>query len=239
MKWWLARFDSLIEKNLHHKGIVHCVSYKRMRFIYDNSQYREFMLVHNSHDRQSVIEAFRRREAPAILLSPSVDTGYDFKDSEARFQVVAKLPFASTQDRVIKARQELDKEYGMYLTAQTLVQMAGRIVRSESDFGATYILDGNWEWFQNRARRYFPKWFMEAVVWADGVPEPINEEQFNVQSYQVTTGYYCCGVDVQGGKVIAAAPIMKWSIGKEWGKVAEWVAKKNGKVEAIHAGDLQ
>lgn len=175
MRWWLNRFDALVEKNLHHKGLVHCVSYRRMKFIYDNSQYREHMLIHNSHDRSSVIEAFRRRDPPAILLSPSVDTGYDFPNDQSRWMIVAKLPFASVQDKVIKARQELDKEYGMYLAAQTLVQMAGRAMRSETDYAACYIMDGNWEWFQGRARKYFPRWFQEAIQWWDkpGMPDPL------------------------------------------------------------------
>ena len=179
MKIWLGRLDSIIEKNLHHKGLVHCVSYRRMEFIKNNSECARYMLTHNTRDRNQIIEEFRRRPAPAILLSPSVDTGYDFKDSEARFQIISKLPFASTQDRLIKARQDKDKEYGLYLTAQTLVQMAGRIVRSEKDFGSTYILDGNFEWMYWRCRQWFPNWFQEAVVWADGVPEPLEFDNEN------------------------------------------------------------
>jgi Rad3-related DNA helicase len=177
MRWWLSTFDSLVGKNLHHKGLVHCVSYRRMEFIKNNSQYAQFMLTHNTHDRSRIIEEFRRREAPAILLSPSVDTGYDFPNEQSRWMIVAKLPFASAKDRVIKARQEKDKEYGMYLAAQTLVQMSGRCVRSAEDFAACYILDGNWEWFQGRARRYFPRWFQEAIVWADRIPEPIQFDE--------------------------------------------------------------
>jgi Rad3-related DNA helicase len=177
MRWWLNKFDGVIGPRLHQKGIVHCVSYRRSAFIHDNSEYREHMLVHNSHDRARVIAEFRRREAPAILLSPAVDTGYDFPASEARWQCIVKIPFASVQDKLIKARQEKDKEYGLFLAAQTLVQMAGRIVRSETDYGQTFVLDEQFSWFYWRVRRYLPGWFQEAVIWADGVPEPIDFDE--------------------------------------------------------------
>jgi Rad3-related DNA helicase len=175
MRWWLGKLDYVIETRLHQKGIVHAVSYKRMKFIFDNSRHAKYMMIHNTRDRAQAVEAFRRREPPAIIISPSLDTGYDFHGPDARWQIIAKIPFASVQDKVIKARQDLDKEYGLYLAAQTLVQAAGRIVRSESDYGMTIVLDGSFEWFYWEVRKYLPMWFQEAVVWWDGagMPKPL------------------------------------------------------------------
>ena len=137
------------------------------------------MMIHGTRDRASVVEEFRQREAPAILISPSVDTGYDFRDGEARWQIIVKIPFGSVQDKVLKARQEQDKDYGLYLAAQTLVQMSGRIVRSETDHGITIILDDQFSWFYGRVKRYMPRWFQEAMVWWEGpgVPEPLQFDE--------------------------------------------------------------
>jgi Rad3-related DNA helicase len=172
MRWWLSKFDALVEDRLDRKGIVHCVSFKRAKFIYDNSRCSRHMMIHNNRDRAQVIEAFKRSDAPRILLSPSVSTGYDFPMEQCEYQIIVKIPFQSVQDKVIKARQEKDKQYGMYLAAQTLVQMTGRGMRSEKDQCETLILDDSFLWFFWRARVYFPAWFQEAVTFADNSPRP-------------------------------------------------------------------
>ena len=129
MRWWLRKLDEVIEPRLRYKGLIHAVSYKRAKFIKDNSEHGAHMLIHNSYDRARTVEQFKRSQAPCILVSPSVSTGYDFPGNLCRWQLIIKLPFASTKDNLIKARQEQDKEYGIYLTAQELVQSVGRAVR--------------------------------------------------------------------------------------------------------------
>ena len=177
MREWLRLLDRLIEARLEWKGIIHSVSYKRAKFILDNSRWAGHMLTHNSRDREQKIAAFRAADPPCVLVSPSVDTGFDFPQDSARWQVIAKIPFASVQDKVIKVRQERDKEYGLYLAAQTLVQATGRIVRGESDWGESLILDGQAEWFVGKVRKFLPRWWLEAYRWAeDGLPEFIGRE---------------------------------------------------------------
>ena len=178
MKWLLNKLDSMIGARLDRKGIIHAVSYKRARFIKDNSQYGHLMMVHDSRTRAQVVEEFRRREAPAILVSPSVDTGYDFHGDQCRYQLIIKIPFASVQNKVVKARQDRDKEYGMYMAAQTIVQMTGRSVRSESDWSETILTDSQAEWFIPRIRKFLPRWWMEAYQICDvGLPEPLEFDE--------------------------------------------------------------
>ena len=189
MSKWLGKLDFVIRPRLDRKGIVHAVSYKRAKFIKDNSEFGRHMLIHSSYDRAKIVEQFKRAEPPCVLVSPSVGTGYDFAGDLCRWQVIAKLPFASVQDKVIKARQDADKEYGMYLTAQELVQTCGRPVRSQSDWAESLILDGNFEWYFWKARKHLPLWFQDAVVWADnGVPEPLNFDEPCVWCAEVHDG---------------------------------------------------
>lgn len=48
--------------------------------------------------------------------------------------------------------------------------------------------------------------------------------------FQVTTGYFCAGIVVKNGRVVEAAPILRWSIGKPIGAVVAWAESKGGEV---------
>lgn len=51
--------------------------------------------------------------------------------------------------------------------------------------------------------------------------------------YQVTLPYACFGIEVSGIKVIDAAPIGKWMVGKNFVYVCEWIAKKHGTLKQV------
>lgn len=52
--------------------------------------------------------------------------------------------------------------------------------------------------------------------------------------YYIDTGYACFGVEEKDGIVISAAPIAKWSIGKNITKVLKYFKdKKNAKIQEI------
>jgi len=177
MSEWLKTLDAWIGPRiaLGRKGIVHAVSYARMKFIVDNSEYAWCMMTHGTWDRERKVAEFRQANGPCVLVSPSIGTGYDFAHDAARWQVIAKLPFASTQDPVVRARQERDRDYGLYQAAQDLQQAAGRINRAESDWGETLILDQNVEWAipKMRAKGFLSRSWLEAFRSYDKAPPPI------------------------------------------------------------------
>lgn len=182
MRLWLHRLDSVIGSRLAlgRKGVVHTVSYSRAKFVMANSEHRSRMMIHGSADRTRVVEEFKRAEGGWVLVSPSVGVGYDFANDLARWQVIAKLPFASSRDATVRERQKRDADYGMYTASQALIQLTGRTTRSESDWSETLVLDDNFKWFLGKARRYLPEWWLEAVVWADGVTQPITAAEAGV-----------------------------------------------------------
>lgn len=169
MRLWLARMDSVVDKLQHWKGVIHGTSYRRCEFIMNNSRHSSIMITHGPRDRAEMVELFKQMEAPAILVSPSISTGYDFAHSHSRWQIITKVPFASVTDPLVKARQHRDKEYGLMLAAQTLMQSYGRIVRADDDWGVTVMLDDNFSWFHRSARKFMTQFFVEAVQWAGGV----------------------------------------------------------------------
>jgi Rad3-related DNA helicase len=160
---WIKRIDHIIGRRLDRKGIIHSVSYTRAKEIQRHSEYGVRMMLHDSTNTREVIEAFKRSKDPVILVSPSVTTGYDFKGDYARWQIIAKVPFPDSRDLVMKARVVRDKEYRDYVTIVNLIQMAGRIVRAEDDWGETFIIDDHFSWLFNHNRHMIPRWFAESV----------------------------------------------------------------------------
>jgi Rad3-related DNA helicase len=164
----MNRIDSIIGAWKEHKGIVHALSYRRAREIYQRSKHRDILLIHGTGQTRECVEQFLASDPPSVLLSPSVEEGFDFSGDSARWQVIPKVPFIDTRSPLIQARLNEDKSYGDYLTGQRIVQTVGRIVRSRNDWGFSFITESHWEWFQRKVK--FAKWFKAAWRWEKAVP---------------------------------------------------------------------
>jgi Rad3-related DNA helicase len=171
---WLQRIDQIIGPRLNRKGIIHTVSYKRAQLVLENSEYRTNMMSHNSKNTKNVVEAFKKSDPPAILVSPSMDTGWDYPNDEVRWMIVGKLPWPDTRPVVMKARKDKDPEYMSYLTMQALVQMSGRAMRHEKDWAEVIVIDDSLGWFLKQHGEFAPKWFREAIRWVSTIPDPIS-----------------------------------------------------------------
>ncbi len=53
--------------------------------------------------------------------------------------------------------------------------------------------------------------------------------------YQVMLPYACFGVEVAGDKIVLAAPIGRWMVGKSLVVVGEWIARKHGTLKQMGA----
>lgn len=171
---WLERIDQVIAPRLDRKGIIHTVSYKRAEQILRASQYGGHMTLHTTSNVREVVEQFKLCKPPAILVSPSLGTGWDFPDDQCRWQIIAKVPFADPRDEVLQERVKTDPDYAQYLAMVALVQTAGRGVRGPQDWCETLVLDDNVVWFVNRYRRFAPRWFLNSVVSLRTLPKPLD-----------------------------------------------------------------
>jgi Rad3-related DNA helicase len=165
-KLWVKRIDEILKQRSDRRGLIHTVSYARARRITDLLHYSHlgqiFMNGAADPDSHTAAEAFRRfTEGPqsAVLCSPSFSTGWDFAGTHAEYQIIAKLPLPDTRSKLMQARCDRDPTYADYVAAQELVQSTGRVVRSETDRGETFIIDDSWEWFRHKAVPHLPKWF--------------------------------------------------------------------------------
>jgi ATP-dependent DNA helicase DinG len=172
---WMRRIDRLIDSRRDRKGIIHTVSYARMKDLYAASEHRDLMMTHEPGNTLTTIRAFKEHIGPCILVSPSVVTGYDFPGDECRYQIIGKVPIPDMRGRINEIRNQTDKELKYYLAMQALVQACGRGMRSADDWCETLIIDDTFgTWFWQRARKHAPKWFSEAIDYVDSYPEPLN-----------------------------------------------------------------
>lgn len=159
----VVRIDQIIARYAPYKlkGIIHTVSFDRQRYILKHSRFRSIMHANTSGNTQDVVKSFRESPGPAVLISPSVGTGFDFPYQASRFQIIAKLPFRDMRSELLKAQVRDDPEIVDYLVSQDLLQIYGRSTRSPDDASQNWILDNHIEWFIKKTH-LFPKYFLDA-----------------------------------------------------------------------------
>jgi ATP-dependent DNA helicase DinG len=157
--------DVLLPKLIKDKGVIHSHTNDTARYILTNSKYKNIMMsnVDVKGKRNDVFESFFKAPKPCVMVTPSMRLGVDLKDDLARWQIIAKVPYPYLGDPQVKKRTEIDSGWYEYQTITSLIQTYGRVCRSETDYGETYILDGKFDDIFFRNINYFPRWFKEAI----------------------------------------------------------------------------
>lgn len=174
----IQALDNVIGPRHNRKGIIHTVSYARARRILAHSLHRARFVWHDGSS--GVSDAIRRfrgmpPESGALLVTPSVEEGFDFPGTDAEHQHLIKFPFPNETQRVIKERCNRISGYRLHYAAQKVVQIKGRAVRSESDRAELFIYDNACrQLFGAEGRAYCPPGFRIFTV--AKAPPPINEK---------------------------------------------------------------
>jgi len=180
LRIWSARMDQIIERRKDRKGIIHSVSYDRQKDIIDRSRHRDIMISHErgSDHIRAAVEKFKKADAPAVLVSPSMTTGHDFPYDECRYQIISKIPYPDTRSKLMQARTKGlqhwkgDNTYSHHIAMRDLIQMVGRGMRAADDFCEVFIVDNNIIWFIKRYGHYAPIWFISTYKSLVAVPDP-------------------------------------------------------------------
>jgi Rad3-related DNA helicase len=147
------------------KGIIHAVSYKLANSIMEGVASPR-LITHNSSDRQEVIDRFMSSSDPLILVSPSLERGISLEDELCRVIIICKAPYLYLGDKIVSARLYSGKIGQSWYTATmllTILQMAGRGVRSKDDFADTYILDQKAKEAITLNPGFLPTWWLDAL----------------------------------------------------------------------------
>lgn len=160
-----SNIDAIMTNYLSERGIIHVTNYKTADYLEKNlnEENKKRLFITGGNISQSEVIRKHAESHNGVLLSPSLYQGIDLKDDLARFQIIIKIPYPDISDKYIDTKMKNDYRWYQWQTALRLVQSYGRIVRSISDYGDTYILDSKLRKFiQNKM---IPKWFTEAIVW--------------------------------------------------------------------------
>ena len=165
----IENLDKFIDRFGTHKGIVHSGSYDVQRRILEGSRHSGNMMA-NTRDKDSdtaveVAGKFRASEPPAILVSPSFSTGWDFPGDQCRWIWIAKLPFPALNTKIMKARAERDDRYIPHLVIQDLEQSSLRGSRYHDDWCVVCCGDGNLPWFYRLNKNLANSWWGFQTVW--------------------------------------------------------------------------
>jgi ATP-dependent DNA helicase DinG len=164
----LRMCERILKAHSAEKGLIHCHSYRIGQMIFDYLDGRfpgRIIFPKSAKERDARFAYHAATEEPTVMLSPSMTEGFNMVEDLARFQIMAKVPYPYLGDKQVAAKKDRDPAWYSMQTAMTIIQACGRIVRSDTDFGATYILDSDFQMLHERNPDFFPQWFEDAFVW--------------------------------------------------------------------------
>lgn len=159
------KVKQILDKHSNVKGIIHTVNYEVADYLYSELNDSRLILP-KGKDRAEKLDLFLNSgsDEPYVLISPSLTEGIDLKEDLSRFCIICKVPYRNIQDQWVKKRMEFNYDWYINTVIETLVQMTGRSIRSETDFAESYILDQSFESFLYMNGNKFPKWWVNSII---------------------------------------------------------------------------
>lgn len=161
----MSIIESILTSRKDFKGIIQTGSYEFSKYVYDNiSQVNKdrIILYEDTNDKRNKLEEFEDSKNK-VLIGPSLIEGIDLKDDLCRFIIIMKTPYPSLGDRFIAKKFEVDKNWYMWKTTNSILQGVGRGVRNENDWCETYIIDGTFDNILNNYKKLVPNSFMSRM----------------------------------------------------------------------------
>lgn len=155
----IKEIKKVLETHKNERGIIHSGTYEISKAIYDSlpsDLKSRIVFYNNSKGRSEAISIFKKF-SNKILMGPSILEGLDFEGDLCRFIIIAKLPYASLGNNLVKAKMDLYPTWYSYDCVNKITQGIGRGVRSETDYCTTYILDGCFSDLVRRSGNLFSK----------------------------------------------------------------------------------
>jgi len=159
--------DKICDNHRDEKGIIHTHNFEIAELAMEKCKksVKDRLLFQKNFNNKKELLSEHSRSDNSIIIAPAMHEGLDLKYDLARFQIICKVPYQSfVNNPQLEARMKLSKSYYDYLTSLKLIQSYGRIVRSETDWGITYILDQDFQRFKNMASHMLPEWFKDAII---------------------------------------------------------------------------
>jgi Rad3-related DNA helicase len=161
-KRYIPYIQKLLDKYKNKKGIIHTNSFELAKWI-EQSIKDPRLIFHDSTNKDEVLKIHKESDKPTVIVSPSMDTGVSFDNDDARFQIIAKVPYPSLGSQKNKLRQKNNPEWYSWKTVSGIIQMTGRPVRSSLDYADTIIIDGSFGDVIKHSSHFLPDWIQDAI----------------------------------------------------------------------------
>ena len=161
-KKYIPYIQKLLDKYKNKKGIIHTNSFELAKWI-EGSIKDPRLIFHDSTNKDEILRFHKESDKPTVIVSPSMDTGVSFDNDDARFQIIAKVPYPSLGSQKNKLRQSNNPDWYSWKTVSGIVQMTGRPVRSNLDYADTIIIDGSFGDVIKHSSHFLPDWIQEAI----------------------------------------------------------------------------
>jgi ATP-dependent DNA helicase DinG len=155
--------NRILEKHSNQKGLIHTVSFKITKAIQDSINDSRLLFRETGKTNDILLKEHSDTDEPTVMVSPSMSHGVDLKGKLGEFQVIMKVPYLPLSNKRIKRLSKEDYQWYVNKTLSTIVQMAGRCTRNESDVSKTYIVDGSVVDLLKRNWGKLPKYFKDRI----------------------------------------------------------------------------
>jgi Rad3-related DNA helicase len=161
-KRYIPYIKKILDKYEGKKGIIHTNSFELANWI-QKSIKDPRLVYHDSSNKDEVLKMHFESDEPTVIVSPSMGTGVSFDDDRARFQIIAKVPYPSLASQKNKLRQSNNPAWYAWKTVSGIIQMTGRVVRSNTDHADTIIIDGSFGDVIKHSSHFLPQWVQGAI----------------------------------------------------------------------------
>ena len=170
----INRMDDVIDRRSDRKGIIHTVSYARSKRILSGSRHRgKFIWNDTASGLSDCLERFRTGDPGCLLVTPSVEEGFDFPGAACEHQHIVKFPFPNETQKVVAERCKQIPGYRLHYAATKFAQICGRARRYELDRCENFIYDNAVKQLTGaEGRSYLPPGFKIFTVTTAPPPPP-------------------------------------------------------------------
>lgn len=156
----------LLPKHVGEKGLVHA-TYGMAAILKQHLIDKRFIL-HDKFNKKQMYKLFRDSDPKEgrVLVACGMYEGIDLPEDAGRWQVIAKIPWPNLGNPAVKYQADNDPEWYTWECLKTVIQAGGRVCRTPTDYGITYILDSSFTRLKDQGNKagLVPSWFNDAVT---------------------------------------------------------------------------
>jgi ATP-dependent DNA helicase DinG len=164
--WAIEKTVELLTTHQDQRGIIHTGSYELGERVWSKlpREIRKRVLTYKGSEEKDKIIKKLKKNPNTVIMGPSLLEGLNLADDDSRFQIFLKVPYPHLGDRYVKAKLEDSQKWYNWKTSISVLQGAGRSIRTPDDWAVTYLLDGNFADLLKAAGDQFPPEFKRRLV---------------------------------------------------------------------------